>query len=213
MKLYSRALSNFASKSRIAIREKGLTVEIVDPPGGTGSADFKKLNPFGKVPALHLDNGQVIAESEIINEYLEDKFPEKPLLPREAEGRARVRAASRLNDLYLDPPFRALLPQLFGRKLEETFIQEKFAEINGRLDQLETVIGNPRVAGESFSLADAAIAPTIFLMVNILPQFGAKSPLEGRPKIAGWWTRIQQRPSTKNTLEEQQAALAAMTKK
>ena len=48
MKLYNLALSNFASKSRIAIYEKGLKVELVDPPGGAGSADYKKINPLGK---------------------------------------------------------------------------------------------------------------------------------------------------------------------
>src|SRR6266498_1293791 len=58
MKMYNLMLSNFASKSRIAIYEKGLNVEFVDPPGGLGSADYKKVNPLGKVPALVLDNGQ-----------------------------------------------------------------------------------------------------------------------------------------------------------
>ena len=87
MKLYSIDLSNFASKTRIALYEKGVNFEKVNPPGGLGSADYKKVNPLGKVPALVLDNGQLIAESEIINEYLEDKYPEKPLLPRIARAR------------------------------------------------------------------------------------------------------------------------------
>ena len=90
MKLYNLDLSNFASKTRIALYEKGVAFEKVNPPGGMGSADYKKINPVGKVPSLQLDNGQVIAESEVINEYLEDKYPEKPLLPKDAEGRAKV---------------------------------------------------------------------------------------------------------------------------
>jgi glutathione S-transferase len=135
MKLYGIDLSNFASKCRIVIYEKGLNVEKVTPPGGLGSPQYKEINPLGKIPALQLDNGQVIAESEVINEYFEDKFPEKPLLPKEAESRARVRSFSRFHDLYLDPPMRALLPQVFGKKLDETFIEERLAEINGRLDQ------------------------------------------------------------------------------
>jgi len=114
MKMYNLMLSNFASKSRTAIYEKGLNVEFVDPPGGLGSAEYKKVNPLGKVPALVLDNGQLIAESELINEYLEDKYPEKPLLPKDAEGRAKVRSFTRHHDLYLEPPMRALFPQLTG---------------------------------------------------------------------------------------------------
>src|SRR5208283_5117017 len=101
MKLYSRDLSNFSAKSRIVIYEKGLDVEMVDPPGGMSSQEYEKLNPLGKIPALQLDNGRMIAESEVINEYLEDKFPAEPLLPQDAEGWAAVRSYSRFHDLYL----------------------------------------------------------------------------------------------------------------
>jgi glutathione S-transferase len=195
------------------IYEKGLNVEMVDPPGGMGSAEYKKLSPLGKIPALQLDNGDVIAESEVINEYLEDKFPEKPLLPKDAEGRAKVRSFSRFHDLYIDPPMRALLPQVFGRQLEPAFIQDRLAEINSRLDQLEEMIGTSWAAGDTFTLADAALAPTIFIMVNILPMFGAKGPLENRPKLTAWWRRIQERPGPKRALGAFQAAMAAMMKK
>jgi len=213
MKMYNLMLSNFASKSRIAIYEKGLNVEFVDPPGGLGSAEYKKVNPLGKVPALDI-GGQLIAESEIINEYLEDKFPEKPLLPKDAEGRARVRAFTRHHDLYLEPPMRALFPKLFGQQLDAKVIEEKLADISTRLDQLEAMLSSgPWATGAMFTLADAALTPTIFFMVNFLSQFGAKGPLEGRPKLAAWWGRIQERPSTKKVTGEQQAALNAMMKK
>ena len=213
MKLYNLALSNFASKSRIAIYEKGVNVELVDPPGGLGSADYKKINPLGKVPALVLDNGQLIAESELINEYLEDKYPAKPLLPKDAEGRAQVRAFTRFHDLYLEPPMRAVFPKLFGQQLDDKFIQEKITEVNNRLDQLEGMIGNQWAAGSTFTLADCALAPTMFFMTTFLPQFGSKPPTEGRPKITAWWNRVQEQPSVKKALDEQRAALAAMMKK
>ena len=213
MKLYNLALSNFASKSRIAIYEKGVNVEFVDPPGGLGSADYKKINPLGKVPALVLDNGQLIAESELINEYLEDKYPAKPLLPKDAEGRAQVRAFTRFHDLYLEPPMRAVFPKLFGQQLDDQFIQEKITEVNNRLDQLEGTIGNQWAAGSTFTLADCALAPTMFFLTTFLPQFGSKPPTEGRPKITAWWNRVQEQPSVKKALDEQRAALAAMMKK
>jgi glutathione S-transferase len=207
------ALSNFATKSRIAIYEKGLNVELVDPPGGLGSADYKKVNPLGKVPALVLDNGQLIAESELINEYLEDKYPEKPLLPKDAEGRAKVRAFTRFHDLYLEPPMRAVFPKLFGQKLEDKFVEEKITDVNNRLDQLESMISSPCAAGNTFTLADAALAPTMFFLTTFLPQLGSKGPTEGRPKIAAWWSKVQEQPSVKKAVGEQQAALTAMMKK
>ena len=86
MRLYSLDLSTFASKCRIVIYEKGLAVEVIPPPSGSmSSPEFKKLNPLGRIPVLELDNGRVIAESEIINEYLEEKYPERPLLPKDPE--------------------------------------------------------------------------------------------------------------------------------
>ena len=215
MKLYNMALSNFATKSRIAIYEKGINVELVDPPGGAGSADYKKINPLGKVPALVLDNGQLIAESELINEYLEDKYPEKPLLPKDAEGRAKVRAFTRFHDLYLEPPMRAVFPKLFGQELDDKFIQEKIADVNNRLDQLNPMLSasGPWATGSTFTLADCALAPTMFFLTTFLPQFGSKLPTEGRPNVAGWWERVQKQPSVGKAIGEQQVALAAMMKK
>lgn len=212
MKLYSLALSNFAAKSRIAIYEKGLGIEIVDPPGGLGSDEYKRINPLGKVPALDA-NGLLIAESEVINEYLEDKFPEKPLLPKDAEDRARVRSFTRHHDLYLEPPIRALFYQMDPKTRDARVVEEKLADAASRLDQVEAMLSSgPWAIGELFTLADAALAPTIFFAINLLPVFGAKPPLEGRPKLVAWWARIQERPSTKKVLGEQAAALAAMQK-
>ena len=144
-----------------------------------GSDEYKQINPLGKVPAL--DTGsQIIAESELINEYFEDRFPEKPLLPKDPEARAKVRSFTRLHDLYLDPPLRACFPKLFGQDLEQSFIDEKMVEI--------------------------------FFMNTFLPAFGQKPAIEGRPKLAAWWGKIQDRESTKRVLGEQGAALEALQK-
>ena len=100
MKMYGYMLSNFAGKCRIAAYEKGLDMEYVDPRENPGQEEYKKINPTGKVPALETDDGQLIAESEVINEYLEDKFPGTALMPSDAEGKAAVRAITRYHDLY-----------------------------------------------------------------------------------------------------------------
>lgn len=212
MKLYSTPLSNFASKCRVAAYEKGLDIELVEPPGGMGSDEYKRINPLGKVPAL--DTGsQIIAESELINEYFEDRFPDKPLLPRDPEERARVRSFTRLHDLYLEPPLRACFPKLLGQELEQSFIDEKMAEIQGCLNHLESQLSDEGwAAGADFSLADAALTPTIFFMNNFLPAFGQKPATEGRPKLAAWWANIQERASTRRVLAEQGAALEALQK-
>jgi len=213
MKLYNMNLSNFASKCRIAIYEKGAKIDIVAIPGNDlKSADYLKINPLGKTPSLDAD-GLIIPESETINEYLEDKFPTPALMPKSPEGRAKVRNFTRFHDLYLEPPLRALFGHMNPKTRDEKVVNEKLTELNGRLDQLEKMLADSGFAtGPDFTLADCAIAPTMFFAVNLLGMFGAKPPLEGRPKIAAWWAHVQTRPSVKKVLGEMGEALAAMNR-
>jgi len=213
MKLYNMNLSNFATKCRIAIYDKGAKVDIVPIPGNDSkSPEYLKLNPLGKIPTLDAD-GQVIGESETINEYLEDKFPTPALLPKSPEGRARVRSFTRFHDLYLEPPLRALFAHMNPKTRDEKVVNDRLTELNTRLDQLEKMLADSGFAtGADFTLADCALAPTTFFAVNMLGMFGAKPPLEGRPKLAAWWAHVQTRPSVKKALGEMGEALAAMNR-
>jgi len=210
MKLYNMYLSNFATKSRLVIYDKGLDIEIAPIPGGDlHSAEYAKVNPLGKTPALDVD-GLLIPESEVINEYLEDKFPTPPLLPKSPEGRAKVRIMTRFHDLYLEPPLRALFYQMDPNTRDEKIVGEKVAEFKSRLDQLEKMLADRGFAcGADFTLADCALAPTMFLATNLMPLFGVL-PLDGHPKLAAWWTYVQSRPSVKKGLGEMAEALATM---
>jgi len=212
MKLYNMNLSNFATKSRIVIYEKGANVEIAAVPGGgSKSAEYRAINPLGKIPCLDAD-GMIIPESEVINEYLEEKFPSPALLPKGPEARAKVRLFTRFHDLYLDPPLRALFAHLNPKSRDEKVVNERLMELQGRMDQIESMLapaGN-YAAGSDFTLADCALAPTTFFLVNMLPGFGAKPPLEGRPKYAAWWSKVQERPAVKKALAEMGEALKAM---
>jgi glutathione S-transferase len=211
MKLYNMNLSNFATKSRIVVYEKGVNIEMAPIPGtGMKSPEYLLINPLGKVPTLDAD-GLIIAESEVINEYLEDKFPNPPLMPKTPEAKARVRAFTRFHDLYLDPPLRALFPQLNPKTRDDKVVTEKLGELQTRLDQLEAMlVTGGFAAGPEFTLADCALAPTTFFVTNLLPGFGAKAPLEGRPKFAAWWAKVQTRPSVGKALAEMGEALKAM---
>jgi glutathione S-transferase len=213
MKLYQTNLSNYATKTRIAIYDKGLKVEFIEPPGGLHSAEYQKINLLDKIPCLDAD-GVMIPESEVINEYLEDKFPDKPLLPKSAEARAKVRLFTRFHDLYLEPPVRALFGQMNPKSRDDKVVNEKLTEVNKRLDELEKMLGESGfAAGSDFTLADCALAPTMFFCDVLLPSFGAKPPMEGHAKLAAWWNHVQTRPSAKKGLSEMQEALAAMQKR
>jgi glutathione S-transferase len=209
MKLYTVPLSNFGNKCVIVVYEKNAAVEIVAPPGELKSAAYLAINPLGKVPALEV-NGQVIAESEVINEYLEDKFPTPPLLPKDPEGRARVRGFTRHHDLYVDPPMRALFFQMDPKTRNAEVVKQSLAGVESALDYLESRLGSPWAAGEPFTLADCALAPSIWYVGRIAPAFAADDPFAKRPKLKAWFERVQQRSSVQRALEAQGKALAEM---
>jgi glutathione S-transferase len=118
------------------------------------------------------------------------------------------------HDLYLEPPLRALFGHMNPKSRDEKVVNEKLTEVNKRLDELEKMLGeNGFAAGAEFTLADCAIAPTMFFVTNLLPMFGAKPPSEGRPKLASWWSHVQTRASVKKGLGEMAEALAAMNRK
>ena len=140
MKLYNSNLSPFASRCRIQIYAKGLDVELVDAPGGTGSAAYKAINPTGKVPALEVD-GAVIPESEVICEFLEDRFPEQPLRPANDLDRARMRVLAEMCDSYLVPSMLALFDQFPPNQKDQATIDRCFGEIDAGLDRIEAFMG------------------------------------------------------------------------
>jgi glutathione S-transferase len=207
MRLYTVPLSNFGNKSVIVAYEKNLDLEIVPPPGELGSPAYLAINPLGKIPALDVD-GAVIPESEVINEYFEDRFPNPPLLPKDAAARARVRVLTRHHDLYLDPPMRALFFQMDPKTRNAEVVKQSVEATTKALDYLEDRIGSPWAAGDSFTLADCALAPSIWYVIRLMPAFGAGDPFAKRPKLAAWFGRVSERPSVKRALDAQGKALA-----
>ena len=73
----------------IARRVKRLDITLVPPPGGVRSDAYRAINPLGLVPALVIEDGTVLPESDLIVEYLDERFPEPRLLPDDADRRAR----------------------------------------------------------------------------------------------------------------------------
>src|SRR5271156_3228319 len=98
--VYEHPLSPYAQKVKIALDEKGVAYETKMPMAiGTGQVDkdFLSANPRGEVPAL-LDGDAALFDSTIILEYIEDKWPERPLLPKDPLGRARARTIEDIMD-------------------------------------------------------------------------------------------------------------------
>src|SRR5436190_1857812 len=136
------------TRVRLLIYAKGLDVELVEPPGchatTQAKGDYLKINPIGRVPALVLDDGRVLPESEVICEYLEDAYPEPSLRPADPYERARMRLLSRICDFYV---VMAMVPlfSLAGRSRrhwEPAAVAAAAAKLADALAYLEAYIGD-----------------------------------------------------------------------
>ncbi|MEM7745404.1 MAG: glutathione S-transferase family protein, partial [Pseudomonadota bacterium] len=167
LRVYAIPVSLYCAKLRIVLRHKELTWEEIPPPGGYGSAAYKDHVPSGNLPAL-VDGDLLIADSEAIAEYLEERHPVPAMLPSDAADRARVRERGRFHDTRLEPALRALFPFLPGRSAPpESFPDAQADQVSTRLEQLSQMLGP--VAGEALSLGDCG-HPITFAWLDALQK-------------------------------------------
>lgn len=217
LKLFQTYLSPFPTRVRLVLLYKGIPHEIIEPPGIHDSAskgDYFNVNPIGRVPALVLEDGRALPESEVICELLEDLYPDPPMLPADPWGRAQVRLLSRISDIYI---VMAMLP-LFNmvakppRDWDQKVIDRQLAEIGDSLGFLEEYIGTDGYAwGESLTHADGTLGPILQLTEEWLPIFRGPRLLESRPKTLAYWQAIQRNEFAGQVIDEtRQAVNAAM---
>ena len=195
IKLYDFPLSTNARKVRIALIEKGLDFERIQIDLGKKeqkNPDYLKIHPFGQVPALD-DEGFIVYDSTIINEYLEDEYPEPPLFPKDSEGRATARLLEDLRDNYFNPPFVEIFRETRSKpegQQDGKLIERAKAEIAKCFDRLEKELEGKQYLAGSFSLADIAYMPNF----AALERFNI--PVDPKHKnVLAWIARLKARPS------------------
>lgn len=199
IKLYDAVPSSNCDRVKIVLHEKGLayeTVRIDLHRGEQKNPEFLKLNPYGKVPVI-VDGEKVLFESCIINEYLDEKYPNPPLMPNDpyARGRSRVLIDYGLN--YMHAPYWALRGEMLkeGPDRDRAVIGEKRQTLRDLLQYLEVEIGDkPHLMGE-ISLADIALVTRFFRMES----YGAL-PAPSLPRLGAWLQRMKARPSVRSIL-------------
>jgi len=199
IKLYDFLPCPFGQKVRIALAEKGLTYDLVQvdiTKGENRHPDFFRLNPFGRVPVL-VDEDTTVYDSTIINEYLEDEYPEPPILPPVGSSALRARAR-RLED-FADTSFTPQVGQLMAELGKPD--AERNAERLQRLNQaVERVLDylNQELAGQQFLATDFSVAEIGFIpRLLVLPNLGIEAGTN-RPNVDGWIKRLLERPSLRN---------------
>ena len=105
MKIFGMILSPYVTRVALAARHKGLKHTITMPKDGTKTPAFLKMNPLGKMPVIK-DGATTLFESGVILEYIEDKWPQPPLLPRDPYARARARMIEDAMDTHYEKPLQ-----------------------------------------------------------------------------------------------------------
>lgn len=200
MKLFETRISSAVARVRIALALKGLQAEadevaILGANPRSQSPEYRQLNPQGLVPALLTDDGDLLTQSLAIIEYLDERYPQPPLLPESLVARAHARAialtiAAEVHAL-LTPRVAARLKSIPGVDADSAlswnrhWIAEGLSSVEGLLARQQ----GPLCVGQRPSIADILLFPQA---INAERAGIALSPW---PRIEAVMTRLRAIPA------------------
>lgn len=214
LKLCGFHISNYHNKVRIALLEKGVPFEEDAACKPSQQEEFLARTPIGKVPFLELDGGRRLSESEVIFEYLEDAYPQKPLLPKDPFERAKVRELVRFMELHVELVARRMYGDVFFKRpaSEElkTAVAKDLAKGVRALRQL--VKFDPYIAGKQLTIADCA-AFVHLPLVSLVGKLGfGRDLLDDWPELQPYLKMLGERPAFRRVNDDRKAAQAALAK-
>jgi len=196
IKLYDFKSSPNCQRVKVVLAEKNLPYEIVPvdlTKKDQKTPEYLKMNPYGKVPVL-TDDSTVLYESLIINEYLEEKYPATPLLPKEPAKKAKARILTDYGMAHFDSPYQKLRMELMKEAKEQSqpIIDGAKADLKKLLQRFEDELGDQQYLLGDFSLVDANLIPRF----TRLEGFGVL-PDPALPRLGKYMERMKSRPSVK----------------
>jgi glutathione S-transferase len=206
-------ISNYFNKVRIAMLEKGLDFELDPSCRPSQKEEFLARTPMGKVPFLEID-GQHLVESQVICEYLEEAYPQKPLYPRDPLARARVRELIAIMELHMELVARRLYRQVFfGGTVSDEVRQGVEADLARGVRALRMRARfDPYVAGAELTLADCAAFVHLPLVGLATRLAYGQDILDAMPQVKPYLKRVGERPAFRQVHEDRKAAQAALQK-
>ena len=169
MTLYSGTTCPFSQRCRIVLYEKGMDFQIHDVDIFNKPEDLALMNPYNRVPVL-VDRDLILYESNIINEYIDDRFPHPQLMPADPVMRARAR-------LFLYRFEQELFSHIEPVEKNLKSADKSRAVIRDNLVQIAPVFARQKfMLGEEFSMLDVAIAPLLWRLEHysiVLPKQAA----------------------------------------
>ena len=158
--IYSVPVAAYCAKLRILMRHKSIPFQELPPPGGYGSDEYRAIVPSGNLPAM-IHDGFMLSDSEAIAEYLDEAFPEVPMLPDTVQLRAKARELSRCHDTRLEPAVRALYPQVAFAGRDTEAVKAGGALISKHLTALALLLEANPLDPEQLWLCDCGFAVTL----------------------------------------------------
>lgn len=194
--LYYAKASTFAQRTRVVLLEKGITFTSTEIDFQNKPSGYTKISPYGKVPAIK--HGDIaIYESAIINEYLDEVFPQPPLLPREPAAKAIARIWIDYANTRFVPAFNKFLRGKDSSEQEQG--RREFLEALLYIEQegLGKLSGNGSYwLGETLSLVDISFYPW-FERLPVLEHFRNFTLPAETPRIQAWWNSLRDRDSVR----------------
>jgi len=198
--LYHDVPSTNCDRVKIVLAEKGLAWEGIWVKLGKleqKSPEHLKRNPYGKIPVID-DDGKLLFESCIINEYLDEKYPNPPLQPKDPYLRSRGRILVDYFLNYLHEAYWALRGEMIKKNeadRDPKIIAETRKEVTARLQYLEEALGDKPFFLGDYSLTDIAMLPRF----PRLEKYGVL-PSPSLPNLTAWFDRMKQRPTVQAIL-------------
>ena len=184
MVLYSGTTCPFSQRCRFVLFEKGMDFEIRDVDLFNKPEDINVMNPYGQVPIL-VERDLILYESNIINEYIDERFPHPQLMPADPVQRARARL------LLLNFEREVFIHVDTLERQDAKKVDKARATFRDRLSQLAPVVAKSKfMMGEDFSMIDVALAPLLWR----LDHYGIDLPKAAAP-VLKYAERIFARPA------------------
>lgn len=193
-KLYGAALSPMVRKVLMSLEIKGLDFEheVVIP--GMTPEGYEKVSPLKKIPAF-VDESVSLADSSVICEYLEDRYPETPLYPSDPASKAQARWLEEYSDTVLlevlggNLFFERVVKPLMGMETDEEKVQKSLKEkVPAVLDYVESVLPEEGfLLGDQLMMADIAIGSHL---INA-GYAGFEPDAEAYPKLSAYMEKIR----------------------
>ena len=203
LKLHFHPLASYCHKVLIALYENDtpFTPNMVDLSNEGERAALLKIWPIGKFPVLRdAARGQTVPESTVIIEYLDRYYPGATrFIPADADRAWQTRLSDRFYDHYVHEPMQKIVgDRLRGEgKKDPHGVEEARGRLRTSYGMIESEMATRRwAAGEEFSLADCAAAPSLFFANEVMP-FG-----DDHPNVAAYLERLKARPSYARVLKE-----------